>query len=153
MRIIYLSLFITESQTMSNSYGQDSRYRLAVILIISALVVYSLFAQSIISELNRRVSVLESSKLRGNAADNLDTHENAISKYLKMKSPRNMPSILLTASEEEAAAKKRTIYGGKGDKLHLGGFVEFDKMGVSENLWNFMLGPLTVKSVGNNYCP
>jgi hypothetical protein len=104
--------------------------------------------QNLISELNTRITSIETLKLRGNALT--DITDNPISKYLTLKSPRNMPSILLTASEELEAAKKRDIYGGKGDKLHLGGFVEYDGMGVSENLWNFMLGPLAVKSISNN---
>ena len=38
-------------------------------------------------------------------------------------------------SEEEDAKVKRKIYGGKGDKPHLGGFTSFDPMGVSPTLW------------------
>lgn len=38
------------------------------------------------------------------------------------------------------------------DALHLGGFTEIDPMGISENLWNFMLGPLAIKSVVDVGC-
>ena len=31
------------------------------------------------------------------------------------------------------------ILGGKGDKLHLGGFTDLDIEGVSHNVWNFMM--------------
>lgn len=64
--------------------------------------------------------------------------------YLHKKSPPLMPSIPTT--EEEEKSIKRGIYGGKGDKPHLGGFIEKDWKGISPALWDFMLGPLAVKS-------
>eukprot|EP01036_Dinobryon_divergens_P031364 gene31364-40750_t len=42
---------------------------------------------------------------------------------------------------------KRDFYGGKGDAEHLGGFTARDNSTISENLWNFMLSQLAVKSV------
>lgn len=57
-----------------------------------------------------------------------------------------MPSVRLTPQEEQAVSKKRSFYGGKGDKLHLGGFTNFDTAGVSANLFNYMIGVLAVKS-------
>lgn len=68
------------------------------------------------------------------------------SKYIREKSPPNKPSVRLTPQEEQAVAKKRSFYGGKGDKLHLGGFTNFDSAGVSANLFNYMIGVLAVKS-------
>jgi hypothetical protein len=58
-----------------------------------------------------------------------------------------LPSIRLTDREETQANRKRKKYGGKGDRLHLGGFITFDRMGVSNNTWNFMMGPLGIKSL------
>jgi 2-polyprenyl-3-methyl-5-hydroxy-6-metoxy-1,4-benzoquinol methylase len=58
-----------------------------------------------------------------------------------------LPSLRLTEGEETEAQKVRKKYGGKGDKLHLGGFIQYDRMGVSNNTWNFMMGPLGVKSL------
>jgi hypothetical protein len=63
---------------------------------------------------------------------------------LQGKSPPAMPSVLLKGAT--ATDSLRGIYGGKNDGLHLGGFTDFDEMGVSKNLWNFMMGPLGVKS-------
>ena len=62
------------------------------------------------------------------------------------KSPPNKPSILIDVSTDTTV--KRDIYGGKGDKKHLGGFLaEGDNMGMSPNLWDFMMGILGVKSL------
>ena len=58
-----------------------------------------------------------------------------IPNYLQLKSPPNMPSLRMSAEEERKVAGKRKIYGGVGDKLHLGGFTQRDDMGISENLW------------------
>ena len=56
-----------------------------------------------------------------------------------------MPSIQI-ASEEDAKIDRK-IYGGKGDKAHLGGFTAFDKDGVSVSLWKHMVNHLGIKSV------
>lgn len=56
-------------------------------------------------------------------------------------SPPNMPSILVTERKDTG------IYGGKIDKMHLGGFTAYDEQGVSNNTFNFMLGILGIRSV------
>eukprot|EP00585_Thalassiosira_rotula_P025857 CAMPEP_0196230986 /NCGR_PEP_ID=MMETSP0913-20130531/1984_1 /TAXON_ID=49265 /ORGANISM="Thalassiosira rotula, Strain GSO102" /LENGTH=397 /DNA_ID=CAMNT_0041511113 /DNA_START=45 /DNA_END=1238 /DNA_ORIENTATION=- len=56
-----------------------------------------------------------------------------------------LPSIPITSEEETTI--KRTIYGGKGDKAHLGGFTSFDPMGVSPTLWTHMISHLGVKTL------
>lgn len=54
------------------------------------------------------------------------TSSDAISSAISMNIPRGkavaMPSVQISADEEV----ERHIYGGKGDKAHLGGFTEFD---------------------------
>lgn len=42
---------------------------------------------------------------------------------------------------------QRGIYGGKGDKAHLGGFTDYDPQGVSNNTFNLLLGIIGVRSV------
>lgn len=66
-------------------------------------------------------------------------------KYRVEQSPPPRPAQELTP--EEAKTIKRGKYGGKGDKPHLGGFTEFDPMGISNNTFNFMMGGLAVKSI------
>jgi hypothetical protein len=56
-----------------------------------------------------------------------------------------LPSIRITPEEE--ATIKRAIYGGKGDKAHLGGFTAFDQMGVTVSLWKHMVNHLGIKSI------
>ena len=58
-----------------------------------------------------------------------------------------LPSIQTSADEETALAKKRKIYGGKGDKQHLGGFTSLDIDGLSPSLWRWMVSNLTVHSL------
>lgn len=67
-------------------------------------------------------------------------------------SPKNMPAKRLSDAEEKAVSAKRKFYGGKGDPLHLGGFTQRDQMGISTNLWNFMLGPLSIRSIVDVGC-
>jgi len=67
--------------------------------------------------------------------------------FLTSKSPPSLPSLVLNDVKDNEANEKREIYGGKSDALHLGGFTEIDPMGISENLWNFMFGPLAIKSI------
>ncbi|KAL3775429.1 hypothetical protein ACHAW5_007153 [Stephanodiscus triporus] len=56
-----------------------------------------------------------------------------------------LPSIRI--SPEEEAKIQRGIYGGTGDKAHLGGFTAFDEMGVSVSVWKHMVNHLGIKSV------
>ncbi|KAK1740218.1 hypothetical protein QTG54_009168 [Skeletonema marinoi] len=56
-----------------------------------------------------------------------------------------LPSVRISA--EEDAKVKRKIYGGAGDKPHLGGFTSFDPMGVSPTLWKHLVDYIGVKSL------
>lgn len=56
-----------------------------------------------------------------------------------------LPSVQV--SNEEDNGLDRGQYGGKGDKPHLGGFTEFDQMGVSPSLWEHMVTNLGIKSL------
>lgn len=56
------------------------------------------------------------------------------------------------ASPPARAEVNRDIYGGKGDAVHLGGFTARDNQTISENLWNFMLSQLAVKSIVDVGC-
>ena len=58
----------------------------------------------------------------------------------------NLPSVRVTGSTE-AVDDKRKIYGGAGDKKHLGGFVEMDLHGISPAAWKHMIESYGVHSV------
>lgn len=64
---------------------------------------------------------------------------------LGLDSPQPQPSEPVSPEEERGI--RRGIYGGRGDKAHLGGFTDFDIEGLSNNTFNFMLGPLGIRSV------
>jgi hypothetical protein len=59
-----------------------------------------------------------------------------------------LPSIRIEDVEEV----ERGIYGGKGDKQHLGGFTTYDGMGVSPAVWKYMIKDLGVKSLMDVGC-
>lgn len=56
-----------------------------------------------------------------------------------------LPSVRISAKESVKIDRK--IYGGEGDKAHLGGFTSFDPHGVSPTLWKHMVEWLGVKSL------
>ena len=56
-----------------------------------------------------------------------------------------MPSVRI--SEEESAKVDRQIYGGAGDKQHLGGFTEVDIHGIAPMVWKDMVTYFGIKSI------
>jgi len=60
-----------------------------------------------------------------------------------------LPSIRVQNDGEEV---ERGIYGGKGDKKHLGGFTEYDGYGVSPAVWKHMISDYGIKSVVDLGC-
>jgi len=67
-------------------------------------------------------------------------------------SPPNLPSPIRLSEEEErkigrSDSSEGISYGGKRDAPHLGGFLVRDNSTVSLSLYNFLLGPMAVKSV------
>jgi SAM-dependent methyltransferase len=61
---------------------------------------------------------------------------------------QNLPSIrVLDSAKERKRNSRNSIYGGDGDKKHLGGFTEFDTAGVSPRVWKAMIQEFGVKSV------
>lgn len=59
----------------------------------------------------------------------------------------NLPSIRVSEEKVDKYRTKNTKYGGFGDKLHLGGFTEYDGAGVSPSVWQAMMENLGVHSV------
>ena len=48
---------------------------------------------------------------------------------------------------EQQEEVDRNIYGGSGDKKHLGGFTEIDVHGISPSVWKHMIQKINVKSL------
>ena len=64
------------------------------------------------------------------------------------KSPKPLGSIRIRENEKVGLDEKQGgIYGGVGDKPHLGGWTTYDEQGVSNHTWNYMMGIIGVKSV------
>lgn len=57
---------------------------------------------------------------------------------------QNQPSEKV---HDAAIDNKRKIYGGQGDKEHLGGFTDIDYEGISPSLWTQMVEKLGIKSI------
>ncbi|KAI2496169.1 methyltransferase domain-containing protein [Fragilaria crotonensis] len=55
-----------------------------------------------------------------------------------------LPSIRQAGKEDVV---KRDIYGGAGDKKHLGGFTDIDTAGISPRAWKWMVQRLNIQSV------
>jgi Methyltransferase domain len=58
-----------------------------------------------------------------------------------------LPSIRVNEEDSNAVDSVRKIYGGKGDKKHLGGFTNLDTEGVSPAVWKYMIQGLGVHSL------
>jgi hypothetical protein len=56
-----------------------------------------------------------------------------------------LPSI--RTDNEGSAFVQRSIYGGAGDKKHLGGFTDIDTAGISPRAWKWMVQRLNIQSV------
>jgi hypothetical protein len=69
--------------------------------------------------------------------------------YIPRGQPPNLPPL---AAQGEAGSKPREIYGGKGDAKHLGGFTEFDSMGVCPTTWTKMITEYGINSVMDVGC-
>lgn len=57
---------------------------------------------------------------------------------------QNLPSVRV---EDNSLNEKRKIYGGVGDKKHLGGFTEIDLSGISPSVWKHMIQTFGVHSL------
>ncbi|KAL7551273.1 hypothetical protein ACHAWF_014477 [Thalassiosira exigua] len=85
---------------------------------------------------------------RGRGRDDDEEEESGDASPIGMAVPRGkavaLPSVRISGEEETKIAREQ--YGGKGDKPHLGGFTEFDPLGVSPTLWKHMITYLGIKS-------
>lgn len=80
---------------------------------------------------------LETDGHRGLGIPRVQSHSHAI----PLGEAVALPSVRTENATREA------MYGGKGDKPHLGGFVDVDMHGVSPATWTYILETIGVKSV------
>lgn len=70
--------------------------------------------------------------------------------HLPRGSPHNLPSVTIEANPQ--TFKMRGMYGGNGDKKHLGGFVKIDMYTISPKVWKDMVNYFGVKSIMDVGC-
>jgi hypothetical protein len=137
---------------------------IAALIVVVAVVFLLLLEQP---ESNNAISMLESSLHRISA-----TYHSSVNPFTTSITPvsaqgqmaydpfvnplgippgkaQNLPSIrvLDSSAKERKRNSRNSIYGGDGDKKHLGGFTEFDTAGVSPRVWKAMIQEFGVKSV------
>lgn len=60
----------------------------------------------------------------------------------------NLPSIRVDDSKVETSrTTAHVVYGGKGDKVHLGGFTDIDLQGISPAVWKAMVQDYGIKTL------
>jgi SAM-dependent methyltransferase len=131
--------------------SQGGKTSLVLYLAVFVLFLHAIFQQRIISNIRHEMSM----SIAAGPTHSRSMPHGSVDYYLTTRSPPNLPSVPLIGEEEERAKQIRNmngIYGGQKDGLHLGGFTEIDPMGISHNLWHFMLGPLAIKSVVDVGC-
>lgn len=146
------------------SYGRRPSVVFAVILVASNILVFQLATMKKVN------SATDSASLRADAVSQLSLSAAAAvqaqpaSQSQNASSPPHagggihgvgipaggaqaLPSIRTSEAEEASIGIKRKIYGGKGDKAHLGGFTDIDLHGISPTLWKYLVQHLGVKSI------
>mmetsp|Transcript_1993 Transcript_1993/g.4715 ORF Transcript_1993/g.4715 Transcript_1993/m.4715 type:complete len:388 (-) Transcript_1993:62-1225(-) len=120
------------------------------IVVITCVVILSLqHLGQLTTDLTATTTSLVALDSEGNSAPGGLRSPSGVSSPFGVKIPEGLavalPSVPTTADEEKEI--KRSIYGGAGDKAHLGGFTSFDPQGVSPTLWKHMVEHLGVKSM------
>ncbi len=139
-------------------HHQLSAFAANAILILFGIVTLSLICN--VSVLNSKThndnNFLDSNEVlllqdqRQKDHDPIQTYiqEMDLSKVPPQGSPPNLPSVRVTDAEaKENVDDKRKIYGGRGDKAHLGGFTTIDSFGLSPRVWRDMMEYFGVKTL------
>jgi Methyltransferase domain len=68
-----------------------------------------------------------------------------------------LPSIRIEKEEngaktDQSRSEHGVLYGGKGDKVHLGGFTDIDLHGISPAAWKYMISFFGIKSLMDVGC-
>jgi len=56
-------------------------------------------------------------------------------------------AVALPSVQTEESINRKNLYGGKGDKKHLGGFTDIDTAGISPRAWKWMITTLNIQSI------
>ncbi|CAB9523128.1 expressed unknown protein [Seminavis robusta] len=125
---------------------------MGVLLVISACSVYTVGVQVGMETKAAVKTVEKTQQAQGTQAiaqttDNLiQPSTNSYPLAIPEGQAQALPSIRLS-KEEDATINRKKIYGGQGDKEHLGGFTAYDGQGVSPAVWKHMINSIGVKSL------
>jgi len=133
---------------------------LSILIIISILIFQHVetlceakFSGSLMTSADVPSEGGDMGELRARRLAAVNTNSKQYIHPIYLKSPPNMPSlwkptgVLDTTKLDPNSKIASVIYGGKGDGAHLGGFTDYDPSGLSDNMFDYMMGPLGIKSV------
>jgi hypothetical protein len=127
-------------------------------LLLSAVIaLFLVYQQYQIYQLSSEIGILKHQNDQNNNIVDSESKQTSFrpkqplleSKTLLKKMMASPPPII-PKFENPSKNDKRIVgksYGGAGDEVHLGGFTERDNNTISYGFWDYMLGPLAMKSV------
>ncbi len=131
----------TQKRTSLPSFGTVFNICCALLLCFNLILNYSSLHEAAIrqSEKHHRIAEQIPPYLRGGTSleDAISNNYSAIRMAIPHGKAVALPSVRI--SEEDDKNIERHIYGGKGDKPHLGGFTDFD---VRTGCWYDMAQPM-----------
>ena len=142
------------------SLGWSSRHTASGLRILQVLVVASAFLILLQAAYNGHSKVLRGIDttriLETERSSSSTASEWGSQNPRSLASPLSIPvgeaKALPSIRVENVQDVERGIYGGKGDKKHLGGFTAYDGQGVSPSVWKHMISDLGVKTLMDVGC-
>lgn len=120
--------------------GGFSLFQVIILVCLAVMGYSSLHGRPIDWQLNTSAS----SKSWEDKATSIGTTEQLINPLsIRKGQAQNLPSVRV---EDEQLDSSRAIYGGKGDKKHLGGFTAIDMHGISPAVWKHAVQNWTAQS-------
>jgi hypothetical protein len=131
---------------------------------VVAIICFALFCQTLIISTRSINSISENThELRNDDNNSNDNPTSSSSSSSSSKSSTstsinpfdvplgqaiNLPSVRHEDTKEDLKREEHgVVYGGKGDKKHLGGFTEIDLHGISPAVWKHLVEKWTVQSI------
>jgi hypothetical protein len=131
---------------------------------VVAIICFALFCQTLIISTRSINSISENThELRNDDNNSNDNPTSSSSSSSSSKSSTstsinpfdvplgqaiNLPSVRHEDTKEDLKREEHgVVYGGKGDKKHLGGFTEIDMQGISPAVWKHLVEKWTVQSI------
>jgi len=121
------------------------------------IVCFILIGQTLLTSMSnniRSISEFQTKTTKDLTSSTVPTQSSSVSSSLHLNpldipvgAALNLPSIRHNDSQVNAKREGTTVYGGKGDGKHLGGFTDIDIQGLSPSVWKHLVQNWTVQSV------